>query len=216
MQFYDLFPVSVFHANLGRDITEKELSVAMQHSPEHMCDRRGSHRLSLERHVLDRHEEELFGIKEFIRQSTSVYIQEIMSPPPTVEFYITNSWFTFNEPGAEHRPHCHQNCILSGVFYFTGDGYNDAIDFINYSRFKQIWLPVQWENHRNEESRRMPANPGDLYIFPPDLYHAVPPTTSKSLRICMPYNVWIKGSIGEAYNINEAEVDWAMELPVYK
>lgn len=216
MQFYDLFPMSVLHANIGRDITEDEMDIALYHSSEERCDRGGPHRLSQERYVLDRYHYELIGIKDFIRDTTAVYIREVLSPPPTVEFQITNSWFTYNEPGAEHTPHVHQNCILSGVFYFTGDGYNDGIDFIQYNRFRQIMLPVQEENHRNEETRRMPCSPGDLYIFPPDLYHAVPPTQSNHLRICMPYNVWIKGTIGEEYKINKAEVNWAMELPVYK
>lgn len=214
--FHDLFPVSVYHANIGREITQEEMAIALMHAPEEMCDRTGPHRLSLERYVLDRYHHELIGIKDFIRHQTSIYINEILSPPPTVEFNITNSWFTYNEPGAQHTPHCHQNCILSGVFYFNGNGMDDAIDFINYSRFKQIWLSSQNINHRNEESRRMPCRSGDLYIFPPDLYHAVPPTQSNHLRICMPYNVWIKGSIGEEYNINKAEVNWVMELPVYK
>lgn len=216
MQFYDLFPMSVLYANIGRELTQQEMEVAWYHSHEDRCDRNGPHRLSLDRHVLDTHHHELIGIKDFIRDYTSRYIDEILSPPPTVEFLITNSWFTYNEPGGTHPSHVHQNCILSGVFYFTGEGYNDAIDFINYTRFRQIWLPTQNVNHRNEESHRMPCNPGDLYIFPPDLYHAVPPTTSRSTRICMPYNVWIRGTIGEEANINRAEVNWATELPVYK
>lgn len=212
MQFYDLFPVSVLHENLGREITQEEMDVALYHSHEQRCDRTGPHRLSNERYVLHTHERELMGIKRFIMETTGKYIHEVLSPAQNldVEFILTNSWFTYNESGGEHKSHVHQNCILSGVFYFTG---NDAIDFVNYSRFRQVWLPQEETNHRNEESRRMQTQPGDLFIFPPDLYHAVPATDRDEMRICMPYNIWLRGHVGSEENINAAHINWETSLP---
>lgn len=211
MIFHDLFPVSVLHENLGREITQDEMNIALYHSHPNQCVGDQKHRLSLERYVLHNHEADLFEIKKFIMETTGVYIREVLCPAPNndVEFMLTNSWFTFNEAGGYHNSHVHQNCILSGVFYFTG---GDVIDFVNYSRYRQVWLAQAETNHRNEEMHRFHTNPGDLFIFPPDLYHAVPPLERDGIRICMPYNIWLNGNVGNEENINGGKINWEPSL----
>ncbi len=200
--FHDLFPTPVLTANIGRELTKEELDVAHFHARHENRVDTATNSLSIDRNIIENHHNELSSIKDFINANVRTYIDEVLSPPPGLEFYYTNSWFTFNEPGQEHKPHVHQNCILSGTFYFNADRDHDCIDFINFSKYKQIWWEEVNVNRRNEEATSFHVGSGDLVIFPPGLYHAVPKTTSKNTRICLAFNVFFRGIIGTDWNIN--------------
>lgn len=204
--FHDLFPTTVLVDNIGREITQKELDVALFHYQDENKVRASTNHLSRNKDIFNSHPEDLQDIRNFINSRVRAYIDNVLCPPPNIEFYYTNSWFTFNEPGEEHRPHVHQNCILSGTFYFSADRNQDQIHFINFSKYKQIWWEQTSVNRRNEEHSQFAIGSGDITIFPPHLYHAVPMITGTNTRICLAFNVFFRGTIGDDWNINRLHI----------
>ena len=139
--------------------------------------------------------EEMESIRKFIEREISQYVDFILSPKnKELEFYIVESWATYAEPGHYHFSHFHSNSLFSGCLYVNVDEDCDKIMFHN-DKCERIYIAPQTYNMYNSELWWVPVKNGQLIMFDSSLAHSVPMTTSTKTRICLAFNVLVKGNL---------------------
>lgn len=185
-----IFPTAVVIGELDREISKEELEVVDYHKTR--IYKNAGNTTSLDRYIL---KTQLPEIKQFIELGVKSYVDTILIPKHSVNFYITQSWLNYTNPGQSHHKHNHGNSILSGVFYFNADFEKDKIIFYS-ERYNQITITPKEYNTYNSQSWWFAVKPGRLVIFPSDLNHMVEQTTSDNTRVSLAFNVFAKGYLG--------------------
>jgi uncharacterized protein (TIGR02466 family) len=190
-QGYNLFPSTVLSYNIGRELTEDELS-CIQLTREDSHKNVGNY-TSNDSDVLNN--EQLHNIKLFIDNSINNYYRTIKSATADTQIYITDSWCNFSDPGDYHHEHIHPNSYLSGVFYVQANVEKDNICF-HRKVYEAIRPQFTEETLYNCLSWCIPVRTGDLLIFDSSLGHSVPKTASDKTRISIAFNTFLRGTIG--------------------
>jgi uncharacterized protein (TIGR02466 family) len=186
-----IFPTSVVMGNIERELTKEELAVVDYHKTRTYNN--VGNITSLDRYIL---KTQLPEIKTFIELGIKSYVDSILIPKHPLNFYITQSWINYTDPGHHHHKHEHPNSIISGVFYFNADSEKDKIFFYTQN-YKQISItPKEWNIH-NSDSWWFSVKTGGLILFPSHLTHMVENTTSDKTRISLAFNVFAKGTVGD-------------------
>lgn len=97
-----------------------------------------------------------------------------------------NSWANINDNGAWNRPHLHNGCFYSGVFYIHADGDEGDLTFIDTNHKIAGAFPG---NNRMIESHQIQPKTGHLYIFPSGLMHMVEPNLTNKDRYSISFNL---------------------------
>ena len=192
MILHELFPVPVTESHLSRDFSTEELDFVDECGKN--CSKNEGNFTSINRNVLE--DESMKSIKDFLSYQLKNYIDEIVRPKYMIEPYITQSWFNYTRPGEFHHKHSHPNSFLSGVLYINA-GPEDKINF--HRDWNNLILdipPAEYTNY-NSGSIWLSARIGKLLIFPSKLSHNVSVTESKSTRVSLSFNTFLKGIIGE-------------------
>lgn len=187
-----IFPQPVIKSNIGREWTEKELDFIKYHS-DNTHNNMGN-TTSNDRYVLNAPEAK--GFLDFIAEGIQVYIDKVISPKNPVQFYVTQSWLNYTQPGQYHHTHEHPNSIISGVLYIDADLEKDKIYFHNPIKYKQISFPAKEWNWFNSQSWFFQVKTGDLVLFPSSLTHHVDAKEGDNTRCSLAFNVFAKGYIG--------------------
>lgn len=190
-----LFPIPIAKFSID-SIHDNELSLVKKYQLN--CRQDFGNVSTNEKNVLDK---ELPRIRQFIENSINEYVDNIICPKYDLNFYITQSWITFTNPGGFHHSHSHKNSIISGVFYFNAEDGKDEIMFMHDRESKNIIIERKSFNLYNCTSWNFPVKTGDLIIFPSDLEHCVSKTLSDSLRISLAFNVFARGNFGGHENL---------------
>lgn len=187
-----LFPTPVLSSNIGRRWTEKELAFFDYHS-QHTHNNMGN-TTSNDRYVLNA--PEAAGIREFVGQAIQEWVNRVICPKNPVEFFITQSWFNYTQPGQYHHTHEHPNSIMSGVIYIDADPQKDKILFYKKDRYQQIKFPQTDYNQFNSDSWYFSVGTGDIKLFPSSFTHSVEQKEGNNIRTSLAFNVFAKGYIG--------------------
>jgi len=140
---------------------------------------------------------ELKNIKTFIETGIKTYVDAILSPlNQELNFYITQSWTNYTQPGNHHHKHTHPNSLISGCLYINADKDKDTITFYNTS-YHRISIPVKNFNPYNSPSWWIPVETGQLILFNSSVEHMVENTKSNDERISIAFNVFVKGHLGD-------------------
>jgi uncharacterized protein (TIGR02466 family) len=159
---------------------------------------------SRDTYILDR--PELSKLRSELLSIIRTYFKSVYQPANDLDVYITQSWVNYTKPGEHHHVHAHYNSFISGVFYIHGEGDADRIMFHKPS-YEFIRLePNQWNVH-NSRTWWFPVNTGDIVLFPSNLTHEVPPTTSHKKRLSLAFNVFLKGHLGGNKELTELNLD---------
>jgi uncharacterized protein (TIGR02466 family) len=112
------------------------------------------------------------------------------------EIYITQSWLNFNPPGSCHTMHNHSNSVFSGVYYIKLPPGSPFLTF--YSPIKHMFYfnPTEW-NVYNSNVWTIGLEEKDVVIFPSTLHHEVSTNNTKENRICIAFNTFVRGYIGD-------------------
>ncbi len=188
-----IFPCAVLSANIGRDLTDEEISAA-KHLSAQVRESDGNYQ-TLNTKVLDL--PQFSDISLFINQAVNNYVQQVIAPRDDVKFYITQSWLNYTPPGQFHHKHAHPNSILSGVFYFNADKGFDIIQF-EQKDYERIYLVSKKSNMFNAKTVTVNVGTGDLLLFPSQIPHHVPKTASSDTRVSLAFNTFVKGEMGTA------------------
>ena len=191
MEIFNLFPTGLGLFDLGRDLTEEEISfIKGQETRGNMGNRTSSDTMILKN-------SELEGIKNFIETSVAEYFRSIYAPRNETTLRITQSWCNYTEPGEFHHKHAHPNSFISGVFYPQASKETDKIYFYR-DGYQQLKTPTESWNPYNSESWWMEAYTGRMFIFPSNLTHMVETVMGGNTRISLSFNTFPVGNFGDA------------------
>jgi uncharacterized protein (TIGR02466 family) len=190
MNIHNLFPTALGMFNLGRDLTEVEISfIKNQEKRNNM-----GNTTSVDTTILKN--PELKSVKDFIEQSIAQYFKEVYAPKNDTALRITQSWCNYTEPGQFHHKHAHPNSFISGVFYPQANKETDKIYFYR-DGYQQLKTPTEDFNQYNSDSWWMEAYTGRMFLFPSNLTHMVETVEGKDTRISLSFNTFPVGNIGQ-------------------
>jgi len=118
---------------------------------------------------------------------------------------VGNSWANINDHLAWNRPHLHNGCWYSGVFYIKADGDEGNIEFIDTNVKVVSDFPA---SARTRCVESFTPTEGELILFPSGLMHMVEPNITKKDRYSISFNIEVVRNSqvnGEIENYNPDE-----------
>lgn len=196
-----VFPVPIFHTELDREFTKKELNFCKNQIND-ANDNIGNN-TSKNNYLLE--EKELKDIKDFIEKNIKVYMDNIVCPADDTQVYITQSWINYNGQNQFHHEHAHPNSYISGVLYIKAD---ETIDSINFKNRQYSFIEPLIKNHNiwNSKDWWYPVKSKKLIIFPSSVTHNVFQKNDSNIRISLAFNTFVKGNIGCNVRLNELKL----------
>ena len=193
-----LFPNPVYFSKLDRSLTEKELRTINEYKKK--AYKNVGNTNSSDTYVLEN--KTLKNLKKDLNKMVIDYFNKIVCTDNSIVPYITQSWLNYTKNKQFHHTHSHANSYVSGVFYINADKKVDKIKFYkdNNSLFK---LKTTKFNIFNSDSWWYSIKTGDVILFPSFLRHGVNKKEGKNIRISLSFNVFLKGTIGDKYELTE-------------
>tara|TARA_B110000503_G_C6951002_1_gene331013 strand:+ start:45 stop:653 length:609 start_codon:yes stop_codon:yes gene_type:complete len=99
---------------------------------------------------------------------------------------IVSSWSNIVNIGERIQPHKHSNSYICGVIHLT-DGSELAFKKPNIKKFFQI--DTNYKSHE-DTLFKIPAEKGQLILFPSNLTHVVLDQTNPQTRVSIAFNTW--------------------------
>ena len=145
---------------------------------------------------------ELLRVKTMIKKYFDDYVTNTLQVDN--EFYMCNSWATFQKKGDAHPNHAHSNAIFSSVYYpnakdskiiFTcpmpriQEAFNFQYDILDWNIF-------------NSPSWQIPVESGDIIIFPGQVHHETPVYDGEGERMMIGASYFLKGTLGTEKTYN--------------
>ena len=197
-----VFPVPVFKNELGRSLSDKEIS-AFNFFSKSITDNKGN-KTSVDNYVLEH--DDLQDLKSDFQHQINYFVKKIIIPKTDVELYITQSWLNYTKAGQHHHLHSHPNSVLSGVFYI-----NAVSDKITFHRKDHDYIiEFETDNYElfNSRSWFFEVKTNDIFLFPSTLQHNVETIDDKrkDVRISLSFNTFFKGHIGDNKKLTELKL----------
>jgi len=188
-----LFPQAVLQTAIERDVTKEELDFIMSYN-DNLLDNVGNN--SSEDMDILRHPQ-MAELRKLVQSKLDMYFLHIYKPkvPQNARLTLTQSWLNFTKTGEHHHPHTHPNSIISGCLYISAVKGEDMITF--QKREMPIFqIETEEFNDFNAFECNIEVATNDVVMFPSNMLHRVPATTSKDLRISLAFNSFFRGKIG--------------------
>jgi hypothetical protein len=154
---------------------------------------------------------ELKRIKDFVWKNFCNYLDYFLEIEN--QFYMCNSWSTFQKKGNFHKAHSHTNAIFSSAFYAQSDG-----DALRFSTLKpkicegfNFDYNVKNYNVFNSSTWDLKVKTGDIVFFPGELTHESIIHESDNDRIMIGSSYFIKGKTGLDGRYNSINISDANE-----
>ena len=149
----------------------------------------------------------LKSLKKFIQQWINRYAFEFLKiKKDAIKVFPTLSWINYSAQGESHHQHHHGNSFISGVFYIQGD--NSPIKFHRSgSSAYPFMFDYTEQDIMNSETFWIQMSPGQLFLFPSLLPHAVDNNPSPATRITLSFNTFISGSLGNQADSNFLKIN---------
>ena len=191
-----IFPTPIYKSKLNRHLTDKEFNFfkKIKRAPNK------NNLTSFDNYVLEK--PVLLNLKKEIDLFVKDYFNKIIFPPKSISPYITQSWLNYTEQNQGHHAHNHANSFLSGVFYINADKFTDTISFQN-DKYKQLKFSSTKYKLYNSDNWSFPIESRDIIIFPSEIIHFVEWKKNKGTRISLSFNVFLKGKLGMAEDLNQ-------------
>lgn len=154
--------------------------------------------MSIDKYVLDR--PELSEVKQQVMSHVNGFVKNALKITPEINFHITNSWVMKHHKGDWAPRHYHNNSLISGIFYIKCDNDSGNLILRKSSTHINLFPPTfQFKfienNLFNSGYWEFTPKPGEIFLFPSHLDHEVNASKSDNERICVAFNVWIKGTL---------------------
>ena len=152
---------------------------------------------------------ELKRIKDFVWKNFCNYLDYFLEIEN--QFYMCNSWATFQKKEDFHNSHNHSNAVFSSAFYVESD--NNVLQFsVPKSKIQEGFnfdYNVKNYNVFNSSTWDLKVKTGDIVFFPGELTHESVTHESDTNRTMIGSSYFIKGKIGfdnkaNAINISDA------------
>jgi len=119
---------------------------------------------------------------------------------------VGNMWANVNDNGAWNKPHLHNGCWYSGVFYIKADG--DEGEFVAIDTMPKV-VNDHPSSERTRESYDFPPTTGQLVLFPSATMHMVAPNSTDKDRYSVSFNCIVRNFVekyhGEIQDYDENE-----------
>jgi uncharacterized protein (TIGR02466 family) len=206
VEVFSLFPTPIYITHLNRvntdiiDYTEKEnfqlLKVA-----------KNGYR-STSYHVLD--DKNLKELKDQICDNINTFVHDILKVDNSIQFCIKNSWIMKHKKGNWAQYHTHNNCLLTGIYYYDVENTTGDVTFrkkdTHLNIFPEVFdIPFTEENMFNTKSVIVTPENNKLIIFPSHLLHKVSENMNDKERHCLVFNVFIRGTLGSDEDMNRLD-----------
>ena len=195
-----IFPTPIYTTNLNRDFTKKELNLLINY--KNIYSNLGN-KTSVDTTVLENINFKI--LKKELNLIIKDYFEKVINTKDNITPYITQSWLNFTKKNEFHHSHKHPNSYISGVLYIDVDEKNDKI-FFSKNNYEQIYLSRKDYNLYNSDSWWLSVKTGDVVLFPSSTEHSVSTKNDDNIRVSLAFNVFIKGKIGDKYNLTELEI----------
>jgi hypothetical protein len=150
--------------------------------------------------------EKLKDLRQIIWNSFCSYVDNVLEVEN--EFYLCNSWCTYQKTNQFHPPHNHSNAIFSSVLYLQTE--ESELQFINNKSKIQEGFNFEYKvknfNYFNSANWSMPVEQGDLLIFPGELNHRTFPYQGQKERIVIGCSYFLQGELGNDSNYNSINI----------
>ena len=146
---------------------------------------------SLDKKILDKKPYE--EIRKHVEEHFNNYVSNILEWDQ--EFKITTSWLTKTLYDQRANYHNHNNCMYSGVLYLKTPKEKAKITFVNYETKRFLLIPKKY-NMLNNCEFLIDTLPGDIVIFPSEVFHKININKSHEERISLAFNFIPVGKIG--------------------
>lgn len=103
-----------------------------------------------------------------------------------LKYQMGNCWANINDRDAWNKPHLHNGCWYSGVFYIHADG--DEGNFIGINTDPKVVSDMPHSN-RQQEAWEFEPKSGELILFPSGMMHMVAPNISDKDRYSVSFNM---------------------------
>tara|TARA_R110002126_G_scaffold45161_1_gene128413 strand:+ start:1390 stop:1989 length:600 start_codon:yes stop_codon:yes gene_type:complete len=190
MNLNNIFPTPVAWFNNDSGINELQKKYLLSLKRKNNI----GNEISLGRNVLEN--KELKVLKNWIINNINIYFEEIYKPKSKVKLYITQSWCNYTKENQYHHKHRHPNSFISGVYYIDVNEQKDKITFFN-DIYKQLNIEASEYNLYNSTSWFFNLKNNSLVLFPSNLEHMVESVTSKTERVSLSFNTFLKGYLGQ-------------------
>ena len=190
MNLNNIFPTPVAWFNNDSGINELQKKYLLSLKRKNNI----GNEISLGRNVLEN--KELKVLKNWIINNINIYFEEIYKPKSKVKLYITQSWCNYTKENQYHHKHRHPNSFISGVYYIDVNEQKDKITFFN-DIYKQLNIEASEYNLYNSTSWFFNLKNNSLVLFPSSLEHMVESVTSKTERVSLSFNTFLKGYLGQ-------------------
>lgn len=161
-------------------------------------------KLTKDAHVLQH--EKLKDLKSSIWNSFCKYVDNVLEIQN--QFYMCNSWSTYQKRNEYHPSHNHPNAIFSSVYYASTD--KTELEFVNNRSKIQEGFMFEYNvknfNYFNSGVWSTPVEEGDLLIFPGELNHQTKPYKGDKQRIVIGSSYFIEGRLGTDGNYNSINI----------
>ena len=198
--FDKLFPTPVMFGHLEKGFTNTELEFINN------LEMRENYNNSVSTNTYVLNSPELLEIRLFVEEKINFYFQEIYKPTKELNIYITQSWVNLTLPGQNHHSHNHPNSFISGVLYISASNKVDALQFHNQRTMPQLHIRPTIDHEFNCQTWSYAVETGDIVLFPSQLVHNVDQIADhadRTKRISLSFNTFLKGRLGDGYNLGE-------------
>ena len=149
----------------------------------------------------------LKSLKKFIQQWINRYAFEFLKiKKDAIKVFPTLSWINYSAQGESHHQHHHGNSFISGVLHIQGQNSPIKFNRVGSSPYPLVFDYTE-QDVMNSESFWIQMSPGQLFLFPSLLPHAVDANPSKSTRITLSFNTFISGDVGSKANLNYLKIN---------
>ena len=101
---------------------------------------------------------------------------------------LHNLWYNVNGLSSFNRPHSHQGCIISGVYYVSIPKNSGSIVFLNKDLDTFYQDNIKNYNEYNSSTWTIEPKENQCILFPSYLKHYVEPNLNKKERISISFN----------------------------
>jgi len=165
---------------------------------------KGDFELTKDAHILQH--EELKNLKSSIWNSFCKYVDVVLEVEN--QFYMCNSWCTYQKTNEFHPSHNHPNAIFSSVYYVSTD--KTELQFVNNRSKIQEGFMFEYKvknfNYFNSGTWSTPVEEGDLLIFPGEINHQTTPYNGKKERMVIGSSYFIQGQLGTDGNYDSINI----------
>jgi len=199
MPIHPIFPHPLYFSKLERALTTEELRTINKYKKE--TNSNEGNTTSNDNYVLEN--KALKNLKKDLNKKVLDYFEKVVCTGNSIIPYITQSWISYTETNQFHHRHSHPNSYISGVFYIDAQKEVDSIIFYKSIREETIELNVTKYNPFNSSSCFFPVETGNIFLFRSSLIHGVNKKKGTNTRTSLSFNVFFKGTIGDAKKSTE-------------